>query len=416
MDAPLIEFKDVTKRFGQLTVLDRVNAKIYEGEITTIIGLSGSGKSVFLKHIIGLLKPDEGAVLFRGIPLDEMKKNEREASLAQISYMFQDNALFDSMTIYDNVALPLRETTNLSRAQIDRRVMTRIEQMELGDAALKYPSELSGGMQKRAALARALVTDPRIVLFDEPTTGQDPVRENAILSMVAENRKKFDFTAVLVSHAIPEVYFISNRILALYDRKIVFQGPPEEFESFDHPLKEEIRRSLEELQERLSGLYAKRQFKVRYHTELKSGALQETYAVLVFTLKDVDTLASSLGHDAVRKATDSMGSFIDSHFSTVGGFSARLGLDEFVTVLPYSDVKEAEAILKGFADDFQERGIHDILYGKLEKVAAEMCFEFIVFAGIAEGRPIEGIDDIIESAKKEQREICRLRCRATGVG
>ena len=416
MATPLIEFKNVTKRFGQLTVLDRVNAKIYEGEITTIIGLSGSGKSVFLKHIIGLLKPEDGSVLFRGKPLDEMKKNEREASLAQISYMFQDNALFDSMTVYDNVALPLRETTNLGKAEIDRRVMTRIEQMELNDAAFKYPSELSGGMQKRAALARALVTDPRIVLFDEPTTGQDPVRENAILSMVAENRKKFDFTAILVSHAIPEVYFISNRILALYDRKIVFQGPPEEFESFDHSLKEEIRRSLEELQGKLSGLYAKRQFKVRYHTELKSGAFQETYAVLVFTMKDIDVLASGLGHDAVHKAIDSMSSFIDSYFSAVGGFSARLGLDEFVTVLPYSDVKEAEAILKGFADDFQERGSRDILSGKLEEVAAEMSFEFMVFAGIAEGRPIEGIDDIIEFAKKEQKEICRLHCRATGVG
>jgi len=174
MATPLIEFKNVTKRFGQLTVLDRVNAKIYEGEITTIIGLSGSGKSVFLKHIIGLLKPEDGSVLFRGKPLDENEKNEREASLAQISYMFQDNALFDSMTVYDNVALPLRETTNLGKAEIDRRVMTRIEQMELNDAAFKYPSELSGGMQKRAALARALVTDPRIVLSMSPQPVRTP--------------------------------------------------------------------------------------------------------------------------------------------------------------------------------------------------------------------------------------------------
>ncbi|OQA85461.1 MAG: putative ABC transporter ATP-binding protein [Lentisphaerae bacterium ADurb.Bin242] len=139
-----------------------------------------------------------------------MKKNEREASLAQISYMFQDNALFDSMTVYDNVALPLRETTNLGKAEIDRRVMTRIEQMELNDAAFKYPSELSGGMQKRAALARALVTDPRIVLFDEPTTGQDPVRENAILSMVAENRKKFDRDAVFCVNDLCALGFMNE--------------------------------------------------------------------------------------------------------------------------------------------------------------------------------------------------------------
>ena len=215
MDTPLIEFKDVTKRFGPRTVLERVNLQIYEGQVTTIIGLSGSGKSVLLKHIIGLLQPDEGTILFKGKPLPTMKKNEKAASLAQISYMFQDNALFDSMTVYENIALPLRETTNLKKAEINLRVTARIEQSELSDAANKYPSELSGGMQKRAALARALVTDPQIVLFDEPTSGQDPVRKNAILSMIAQYQRKFGFTAILVSHEIPDVYFISNRILAL---------------------------------------------------------------------------------------------------------------------------------------------------------------------------------------------------------
>src|ERR1035437_6862616 len=152
MDQPLIEFRDVTKSFGSLTVLEHVNLQIYEGQITTIIGLSGSGKSVLLKHIIGLLKPDEGAILFRGKPLAGMNRKEISASLAQISYMFQGNALFDSMTVHENIALPLRETTNLDKAEINRRVMARIEQTELSDAVHKYPSELSGGMQKRVAL------------------------------------------------------------------------------------------------------------------------------------------------------------------------------------------------------------------------------------------------------------------------
>ena len=145
MQTPLIEFKDVTKRFGTRTVLDRVNLQIYEGQVTTIIGLSGSGKSVLLKHIIGLIKPDEGTILFRGKPLQEMKKGEISDHLAHISYMFQDNALFDSMNVYDNIALPLRETTNLGKVEIDRRVMARIGQTELTEAAHKYPSELSGG-------------------------------------------------------------------------------------------------------------------------------------------------------------------------------------------------------------------------------------------------------------------------------
>ena len=227
MNTPLIEFKNVTKRFGPRTILENINLQIYEGQVTTIIGLSGAGKSLLLKQMIGLLEPDEGTILFRGKPLAEMKKNEIAASFAQMSYMFQDNALFDSMTVYENIALPLQETTNLIKTEIDQKVMARIEQTELTDAISKFPSELSGGMQKRVALARALIIDPRIVLFDEPTSGQDPVRKNAILSMIAHYQRKFGFTAILVSHEIPDVYFISNRILALYDRKIVFQGTPE---------------------------------------------------------------------------------------------------------------------------------------------------------------------------------------------
>jgi phospholipid/cholesterol/gamma-HCH transport system ATP-binding protein len=148
MDIPLIEFQDVTKRFGDRTVLDRVNLKIYEGEVTTIIGLSGGGKSVLLKHIIGLLKPDEGTILFRGKPLNGMSKKERYAALGRMSYMFQDNALFDSMTVYENIARPLQETMTLKKKEIERRVMARIEQTELIDAVHKYPSELSGGMQE----------------------------------------------------------------------------------------------------------------------------------------------------------------------------------------------------------------------------------------------------------------------------
>jgi phospholipid/cholesterol/gamma-HCH transport system ATP-binding protein len=142
---PIIEFKNVTKRFDERTILDRINLQIYEGDVTTIIGKSGEGKSVLLKHIIGLLRPDEGSVLFRGRPIEQ-----------------------------------------LSKSQVREKVMARLEQTELTNVVDKYPSELSGGMQKRMALARALVTDPKIVLFDELTTGQDPIRRNAILGMIAE--------------------------------------------------------------------------------------------------------------------------------------------------------------------------------------------------------------------------------------
>jgi len=413
MDVPLIEFKDITKRFDSRTILERVNLQIYEEQVTTIIGLSGSGKSVLLKHIVGLLKPDEGTILFRGKPIHQMEKKEINTCLGQMSYMFQGNALFDSMTVYENVATPIRETMNLSKAEIDRRVMARIEQAELGEAAQKYPSQISGGMQKRVALARALITDPKIVLFDEPTTGLDPVRKNAILSMIAQYRKKFKFTAILVSHEIPDIFFISNRILALYDRAIVFQGTPEELEAFEHPFKDEVLQSIEGLQEELTGLYSRRYFKVRYQTELKHGAFRETYAVVVFTIEDLDAISAGLGHEAAPEAIRCMGAYIDKHFGAVGGFSTRQNTNEFVTVLPDSDLSAVEGVLENLIKDFQEHGIRQIQSGIHRGAASMENVEFAIRAGIAQGNQGQStveLESIIALAKHHQKEIARLRC------
>jgi phospholipid/cholesterol/gamma-HCH transport system ATP-binding protein len=411
MDTPLIEFKNVTKRFGAKTVLERVNLQIYEGQITTIIGLSGSGKSVMLKHIIGLIQPDEGAIFFRGKPIAEMKRSELDASFAQISYMFQGNALFDSLTVYDNIAMPLRETTNLKKAEIDRRVMARIEQTELTEAVNKYPSELSGGMQKRAALARALITDPQIVLFDEPTTGQDPVRKNAILSMIAQYQRKFNFTAILVSHEIPDVYFISNRILALYDRQIVFQGTPAELENFDHPFMDEVISSLEALQKELTGLYSKRQFGMLNHLQLKRRKVGESYCMVVFSLKELNAIVTKAGHDAAQEALRNMGLYIDKHFGAIGGFSTRRNTNEIITMLPYSDLAETESIMADFVSDFHAQVIPAIGAGAC-KLAMGESVELTIVAGIAESQSTIDIDSVIDLAKSQQKEIGRFNCTA----
>ncbi|OGP89380.1 MAG: hypothetical protein A2031_09490 [Deltaproteobacteria bacterium RBG_19FT_COMBO_43_11] len=407
MNTPLIEFQNVTKRFGEQLVLDAVNLKIYEGEVTTIIGLSGAGKSVLLKHIIGLIKPDEGAIFFRGKPVSKMKRKEINEALAQMSYMFQGNALFDSLTVYDNIALPLLETTNLKKAEIDRRVMARIEQTELTEAVKRFPSELSGGMQKRAALARALITDPRIVLFDEPTTGQDPVRKNAILSMIAQYQRKFGFTAILVSHEIPDVYFISNRVLALYERKIVFQGTPEELENFDHPFNDEVISSLEALQKELTGLYSKRQFKVLNHAQLKRRTHGEPYSVVVFTLVDVNSIIANLGPDIVHEAIRRMCLYIDKHFGIIGGFSTRFNTSEIVTMLPHSDIAEAQGILDDFVKDFEGQSINDVWNWAGARRLATMAgpVRFTIVAGIAEGQPVTKIETVVTSAKASQKEI-----------
>ncbi len=411
MDTPLIEFQDVTKRFGKRTVLERVNLQIYEGQVTTIIGLSGAGKSLILKHIIGLIKPDEGTIFFRGKPIAEMTRSEIAASFAQMSFMFQGNALFDSLTVYDNIALPLRETTHLKKAEIDRRVMARIEQTELTEAAQRYPSELSGGMQKRAALARALITDPQIVLFDEPTTGQDPVRKNAILSMIAQYQRKFNFTAILVSHEIPDVYFISNRILALYDRRIVFQGTPEELENFDHAFKDEVINSLEVLQKELTGLYSKRQFKILNHIRMKRRSAGESYCIVFFSLQELNAIITQLGHDVAQETLWELGLYIDKHFSNIGGFSTRRNTNEVITMLPYSNLAEAETIVNGFVHDFQKQVI-GIIQAGICKLTLKEPVKLTILAGIAQGQSTSDINSVIAMAQSQQKEIGRLQCVA----
>jgi phospholipid/cholesterol/gamma-HCH transport system ATP-binding protein len=410
MKEPLIEFKNVTKRFGNRTILDRVNLQIYENQVTTIIGKSGTGKSVLLKHIIGLLQPDEGSVLFRGQPLDEMSRKEWNSYIGQISYMFQNNALFDYLTVFDNVALPLRNGKKMSKRQIREKVMARLVQTELSDFPDKYPAELSGGMQKRTALARALVTDPKIVLFDELTTGQDPIRRNVILGMIAAYRKKYGFTAILISHDIPDVFFISNRVLALYDRKIIFQGSPEELVNFEHPFLDEITESIENLQDELTGLYSKRQFKVRYQTDLGRKDDQQTYVAVVFSLEDFDAINAGMGYTATQKSIRAMGQYIDRHFGAVGGFSARRSINQFETVLPFSDLEEATHILHDFIEDFRSSGLQNIV-SAANKVRSDVnCFEFSILAGLALGKPVLELESVMQFAELNRKPIAQLQC------
>lgn len=221
---PLIQFVDVHKSFEENKVLRGVDLKIYEGEITTIIGKSGCGKSVLLKHIIGLMEQDSGKILFQGKDIATLSSNEKKAFRRNFSYMFQDNALFDSLTIAENIALPLTEKGLFSKKEREHRVTEMMVKLELDQTAELFPAELSGGMKKRVALARALITEPDIILFDEPTTGLDPIRKNKVHQMIDNYRKIFGFTGIIVSHEIPDVFEIAQKVIMLDLGKVHFEG------------------------------------------------------------------------------------------------------------------------------------------------------------------------------------------------
>jgi len=405
VETPLIEFKEVTKRFGSRTVLDQVNLKIYENQITTIMGKSGTGKSVLLKHIIGLLSPDAGTILFRGKPVHQMKKGEWNQCRSQISYLFQDNALFDSMTVFDNIALPLRRTTSMSPKEIEKKVMARIEQTELTDAIDKYPSDLSGGMQKRVAIARSLVTDPKIVLFDEPTAGQDPIRGNTILSTIAHYRKKFGFTAVLVSHDVPNVFFISDRLIFLWEGKIAFQGSyEEEFTQFHHPMVKEFLDSLEGFKDELTGLLSKQMFKKQYLAAYRQVQGEKAGTAILISVQ-FDHLSEMLGPLAATEVLKALGEYANSNLSTLGGFSFRSHTGEILAVLPDTDFQEAKQLAADFGKRFQQEKLANVETLTQLKIGTDACFEIFVYAGIAEVSFNEEIDMIIEKAKRNQEII-----------
>jgi len=232
----MIVLEELHKSFGSQVVLDRLNLEIPSGQITAIIGPSGEGKSVLLKHMIGLLRPDSGSVRVDGDDITRMGRGELNRVREKFGMLFQNAALFDSLTVFENVAFPLQEKTRLSESEIAERVRDALSHVGLAGVDAKYPDELSGGMKKRVGLARALLMDPRIILFDEPTTGLDPVICRAIHQMIQETHARFGYTAVVVSHEIPEIFDISDNVAVLYRGKIIEYGTAGEIQNSKDPV------------------------------------------------------------------------------------------------------------------------------------------------------------------------------------
>ena len=222
---PILEVNGLRKQFGDHVVLSSVNLLVPRGGIVIVFGRSGSGKSVFLKCLAGLLKPDAGAIRFEGGSLDGLRRD--------CSYLFQANALFDSLTALENVALPLEQTSKLSKREVNLAANDALKSLGLDKFVDHYPAQLSGGMQKRLALARALVMHPKLVFFDEPTAGLDPPARNAVFGMIVQYRQEFDFTAIVVTHDVPEALSVSDRVALLEDGRICFEGTPTEFVASD---------------------------------------------------------------------------------------------------------------------------------------------------------------------------------------
>jgi len=232
-----LRVEGLKKSFNGRPVLRGIDLAVPRGSVFTVLGPSGAGKSVFLKCLANILQPEEGRITFDGRSMGRGSDPEVRAEFRKrCSFLFQANALLDSLTALENVALPMEQTTSLNDAEIRDRSMEALRQLEMHEFAELHPGELSGGMQKRLALARAIVTRPELVIFDEPTAGLDPLRRNGVFAMIAKYRRMFGFTALVVTHDVPEALVASDRVALLERGTICFEGTPSEFSSSDHPI------------------------------------------------------------------------------------------------------------------------------------------------------------------------------------
>jgi phospholipid/cholesterol/gamma-HCH transport system ATP-binding protein len=233
----MIRIDGLWKAFGDKEVLRGITMEIQEGTTFVVLGASGSGKTVLLKHVIGLLKPDRGTVHVDGMEISALTGRELNQARRVFGMVFQGAALFDSMTVFDNVAFPVRERERrISHDELLARVIESLRVVDLGEDVLDlWPSQLSGGMRKRVSLARALVANPKIVLYDEPTTGLDPITTNSVDSMIDQAKIRRGVTSMVISHDIASAFRVADRLAVLYDGRIAAQGTPEEVRRSDDP-------------------------------------------------------------------------------------------------------------------------------------------------------------------------------------
>lgn len=401
MEQPLIEFKNVTKKLGDLVVLNNIDLHINKGEIFTIIGKSGVGKSVLLKHIIGLMEPDSGQILYYGKPLSQMSRVEKKGLKQNFSYMFQSTALFDSMTVFENIALPLKEKKRFSEEEVGRRALEKMKQLEIEGIDQKYPSQLSGGMKKRVALARALITDPEIVLFDEPTTGLDPIRKNAVHSMISDYQQRFGFTAILVSHEIPDIFYISQRIAMINEGKIIFEGSPDEIQQTEDAIISQFVRGLEIRHDALTGIQPQPQGERRFKEELaRLNRYHVDFSLLIFNLGNLEEINKKAGHAAGQTAVGNFARELKKHLRQTDPIY-RYGLNKIVAVLTNTNMDQARQTYNKLSRSMDILGI----LGTYPKDDLS-CSVSVGFAEARKDTPYEEVIKMAESVGNQVGEMC----------
>jgi len=405
MTTPLIEFKKVTKRFNDKAVLDQIDLEVYPGEVTTLIGKSGVGKSVTLKLIIGLLKPDQGDIFYKGKNMKAMSWSERKSMHNKVNFMFQNNALFDSLNIFDNIALPLKEKTKLKKKVIRDRVEKKMALLELEGIEHKFPSQISGGMQKRVALARALITEPEAVLFDEPTAGLDPVRKNNVLNMITKNQRDFGFTAMVVSHDVPDVLYISNRTALIDEGRILFQGPPQDLEQIRHPVINEFISSSSNLKNEIIGLNSRQKLESSYQEAIQQGLFPDPFSVLFIHIEHYKDIQEEVGDFAAYKimAIISKNTYKYLSENSVCGSYTK---DQLLCIIPASyDPGFLDFLSQGLRADLRES---DFLQKYISKAN---CMNFSLQAGLISASPNLSLNDLYQEVKNQLKNLIEITCK-----
>lgn len=388
-----MQLRNVFKKFGSNQVLRGVSLRIFQGQVTTIIGKSGGGKSVLLKHIIGLLQPDAGEILLYGQPISKMKPSQINRLRARFSYVFQDAALFDSLTVHSNIALPLRERTSMAKTEIKQRVQDKLQQFELQAFRDKYPAELSGGTKRRVALARALVTDPEVVLLDEPTSGLDPVRRNAVNSMITDFQKKFGFTAVMISHEVPDIFYLSQRIVMLDEGQIRYEGSPEELQSCTDAEVKLFIQGLEKPRDALTGMGTPAQGMRKFQEELvRLQRHQIGFSVVIITIENLAEINTRVGHVVGQTMLKNFVAQIKQRLDITDSCS-RYSLDRILVVLHNADIEEAR--------EFATRMERELRFEDLLITDSRDSLRIRISAGYAQAEEDSLIKEVLAKAESK---------------